>query len=60
MKTLNLKQEYKSLYAPSATQVEFVRVPCLQFAMIYLGDPRIVDPARLKIVLRHPVQKASK
>jgi hypothetical protein len=24
---------------------------------IYLGDPRKADPARLKTVLRHPVEK---
>lgn len=34
MKTLDLKQEYKSLYAPSARKVDIVQVPCLQFAMI--------------------------
>jgi len=34
MKTLDLKKEYKYLYAPLAKKVEIVRVPCLQFAMI--------------------------
>jgi hypothetical protein len=26
---------------------------------IYLGDPRKADPAKLKTVLRHPVEKAA-
>jgi hypothetical protein len=26
---------------------------------IYLGDPRRADPAKLKTVLRHPVEKIS-
>ncbi len=34
MKTLDLKREFKYLYAPSAKKVEIVEVPCLQFAMI--------------------------
>ena len=34
MKTLDLKKEYKYLYAPSAKKVEIVQVPRLQFAMI--------------------------
>ena len=34
MKTLNLKQELKYLYQPSAKKVEMVQVPRLQFAMI--------------------------
>ena len=34
MKILDLKKEYKYLYAPSAKKVEIVQVPCLQFAMI--------------------------
>jgi hypothetical protein len=34
MNTLDLKKEFKYLYAPSARKVEIVQVPCLQFAMI--------------------------
>lgn len=34
MKMLDLKKQYKHLYAPSAKQVEAVNVPRLQFAMI--------------------------
>ena len=34
MKTIDLKKELKSLYAPSAKKVEIVHVPRLQFAMI--------------------------
>lgn len=34
MKTLELKKEYKYLYAPPAKRVELVQVPRLQFAMI--------------------------
>jgi hypothetical protein len=34
MKTLDLKKQYKSLYAPSAKKVEIIQVPPLQFAMI--------------------------
>jgi hypothetical protein len=34
MKTLDLKNEFKYLYAPSAKKVEIVQVPCLQFARI--------------------------
>jgi len=34
MKTLDLKKQYKYLYAPSAKNVEAVQVPSLQFAMI--------------------------
>src|SRR5512134_1630045 len=34
MKTLDLKKQFKSLYAPSAKKVEIVQVPSLQFAMI--------------------------
>jgi hypothetical protein len=34
MKILDLKKQYKSLYQPSAKQVEIVQVPRLQFAMI--------------------------
>jgi hypothetical protein len=34
MKTLDLKKEFKYLYAPSAKKVEIVKVPRLQFAMI--------------------------
>jgi hypothetical protein len=34
MKTLDLKKEFKYLYAPSAKKEEIVRVPCLQFTMI--------------------------
>jgi len=34
MKVLDLKKEYKALYAPSAKKVEIVQVPCLQFAMV--------------------------
>jgi hypothetical protein len=34
MKTLDLKKQFKSLYAPSAKKVEIIRVPPLQFAMI--------------------------
>ena len=34
MKTLNLKEQYKSLYVPSAKKAALVQVPKLQFAMI--------------------------
>ncbi len=34
MKTLDLKKELKHLYMPSATKVEILKVPKLQFAMI--------------------------
>ena len=34
MKTLDLKQEFKHLYQPSARKIELVQVPRLQFAMI--------------------------
>lgn len=34
MKTLDLKKEFKYLYAPSAKKAEIVKVPKLQFAMI--------------------------
>lgn len=34
MKTLDLKKDFKYLYAPSAKKVEIVQVPPLQFAMI--------------------------
>ena len=34
MKTLDLKKQFKHLYAPSAKKVEMVQVPRLQFAMI--------------------------
>ncbi len=34
MKTLDLKKDFKYLYAPSAKKVEIVKVPRLQFAMI--------------------------
>lgn len=34
MKTLDLKKQYKDLHQPSATKVEIVQVPCLQFTMI--------------------------
>jgi len=34
MKTLDLKKQFKDLYAPSAKKVEIVQVPRLQFAMI--------------------------
>jgi hypothetical protein len=34
MKTLDLKKQYKHLYAPSAKKVETVQVPRLQFAMV--------------------------
>lgn len=34
MKTLDLKQEFKHLYQPSAKKIEIVQVPNLQFAMI--------------------------
>ncbi len=34
MKTLDLKNQFKSFYMPSAKKVEIVQVPCLQFAMI--------------------------
>jgi hypothetical protein len=34
MKTLELKKEFKYLYAPSAKKVEIVKVPKLQFVMI--------------------------
>ena len=34
MKTLDLKKQFKHLYAPSAKKVEIVQVPQLQFAMI--------------------------
>jgi hypothetical protein len=34
MKTLDLKKQFKHLYAPSARKVEIVQVPQLQFAMI--------------------------
>ena len=34
MKTLDLKKDFKYLYAPSAKKVEIVNVPRLQFAMI--------------------------
>ncbi len=34
MKTLDLKKQFKHLYAPSAKKVEVVQVPRLQFAMI--------------------------
>lgn len=34
MKTLDLKTQFKYLYAPSAKKVEIVQVPRLQFAMI--------------------------
>lgn len=34
MKTLDLKKQFKYLYAPSAKKVEIVQVPSLQFAMI--------------------------
>jgi len=34
MKILDLKKQYKNLYQPSAKKVEFIQVPCLQFAMI--------------------------
>lgn len=34
MKTLDLKKEFKYLYAPSAKKIEIIKVPNLQFAMI--------------------------
>jgi hypothetical protein len=34
LKTLDLKQDYKHLYVPSAKKVEILKVPPLQFAMI--------------------------
>jgi hypothetical protein len=34
MKTLELKKQFKHLYAPSAKKIEIVQVPRLQFAMI--------------------------
>jgi len=34
MKTLDLKKQFKHLYAPSAKTIEIVQVPRLQFAMI--------------------------
>ncbi len=34
MKTLDLKKQFKSLYAPSVKKVEIIQVPPLQFAMI--------------------------
>ena len=34
MKTLDLRNDLKHLYAPSAKKVEFIQVPRLQFAMI--------------------------
>ena len=34
MKTLDLKKQFKHLYAPSAKKVKLVQVPKLQFAMI--------------------------
>jgi hypothetical protein len=34
MKTLDLKKEFKYLYAPSAKKIEIVQVPSLQFTMI--------------------------
>src|SRR5688572_26040471 len=34
MKTLDLKKQFKTLYAPSAKKVEAIQVPRLQFAMI--------------------------
>jgi len=34
MKTLDLKKEFKYLYAPSAKKADIVKVPKLQFAMI--------------------------
>jgi len=34
MKTLDLKKQFKYLYAPSAKRVEIIQVPRLQFAMI--------------------------
>src|SRR5512145_409868 len=34
MKALDLKKQFKSLYAPSAKKVEIIQVPPLQFAML--------------------------
>lgn len=34
MRTLDLKKQFKHLYAPSSKKVEIVRVPRLQFAMV--------------------------
>ena len=34
MKTLDLKKDFKYLYAPSAKKVEIVKVPRLQFVML--------------------------
>ena len=34
MKILDLKKQYKHLYQPSASKIEIIQVPCLQFAMV--------------------------
>jgi hypothetical protein len=44
MKALDLKKELKYLYAPSATKVEIVQVPGLQFAMIDGAIERGYEP----------------
>ncbi len=45
MKTLDLKKEYKHLYAPSAKKTEILQVPCLQFAMIDGAIEKGSEPA---------------
>jgi hypothetical protein len=46
MKTLDLKKQFKHLYAPSAKKVEIVQVPQLQFAMIDGAIEKGSEPGR--------------
>jgi len=46
MKTLDLKKQFKHLYAPSATKVEIVQVPPLQFAMIDAAIEKGSEPGK--------------
>ena len=46
MKTLDLKKQFKHLYAPSAKKVEIVQVPPLQFAMIDAAIEKGSEPGK--------------
>lgn len=46
MKTLDLKKQYKHLYAPSAKKAEIIQVPRLQFVMIDGAIEKGSEPGR--------------
>lgn len=65
LEKMDYKKEFKDLYQPKQKPM-MIEVPAMQFIMvdgkirrhheIYMGDPRKIEPEKMKTVLRYPVK----